>query len=94
MDAPKVPKAAKVKTGLITEEIAEKVREYLSGKPKGINNTEFTRLVGLYGISGLAEVNSARTELVTRDLIVVEEVGTGTSGRGSAKVITLVEASN
>ena len=88
MDAPKVPKPVKAKAGLVTEAVIEKVRAYLADKPNGINNTAFTRELGLCGISGLQEVNSARAELVNEGVIVVEELGAST-GRGSAKLIKL-----
>lgn len=85
MDPPSVPKVAKLKTGLVTEEVIKKVTDFIQNtKNKEANVTQLNGVLGLCGITGMADTTSARTELQNRGVIKVEV-------NGNAKVITLVE---
>ncbi len=85
VDPPSVPKAAKLKVGLATEEVIAKVTEFIrSTKNQEANVTQLNGVLGLCGITGMADTTSARNELQNRGVIKVEV-------NGNAKVITLVD---
>lgn len=83
MDPPSVPKPTKLKVGLVTEEVIKKVTEFIrSTKNQEVNVTQLNGVLGLCGITGMADTTSTRNELQNRGVIKVEV-------NGNAKVITL-----
>lgn len=90
---PKVAEPNQAQAGLVTEEVIAMVKQLMASYPKGANGGEFNVILGRCGIVGVKQTGDARSELVTKGIITVEDFGKG-SGRGNPKLIKLVETND